>query len=514
MLKFGINSLDFIGWFGLFTILVVMIKNLLGLFLNFLSAKFSYDIFQYNSTRIYQSQIFLNNEIHSSDSSNLIHDISSISQTFSHSVLLPSLLLFNELMVVMVVFTLLLIYSASWFLLVFVVLGLNLAIVYSILKKKIKHVQEETNKCYPDFTKTIYDGIWGITDIRMTNSYSFFLNRYKDVVDLFSRLQIKNFVLVQFSSRYIETIVLSTIVIICLIMSRIGLTSVEMVTIFSILSIVAFRLLPSVNRIMIAVLSVNGGYFSLVRLKELGIEKIKSTPEENGLVHEEVLFQGEIKFSDISFRYSNNELILSKLNLSIHKGQCVGIVGTSGVGKSTFLKLLLGLITPLNGKITVDDFEISNNHATLNGWRSQIGFVKQDVFLRATTIAENIGFGLKIDNIEKEKLRNVIKLAGLESFIFSLPDKDLTQVGEDGAQLSGGQRQRIGIARALYQNPSILVLDEATSSLDVETETQIIETIGELKTTGITIVIVTHRDAMLKHCDISYEMRYGELLRK
>jgi len=510
---FSLNAKEFVFWYGIATIITVIFKNILGLFLNYLSARFTYEIFSFNSIRIYQRQIFLNKQIDKDDSSQILHDITFVSQTFSHSVLLPAFHFLNEITIVLVILILMLAYSAVWFIVLFLFLGLNLIIVYYTLKKKIKVTQDEINKCYPEFTKSIYDGLKGIIDIKMNNSYLFFLDRFRNVVKLFSKFQVKNYVLVQISSRYIETIVLSTVVVICLIMNILNSSTGELVTVFSILSIVAFRLLPSINRIMIAILAINGGYFSLIRLKELQVDDIKESIEANGIIIKEIPFDSMIKFDEVYFRYDSMRDILSKFNLSILKGQSIGIIGSSGVGKSTFLSLLLGFKPPSSGKILIDDVDLTHQSSISNGWRNKIGFVQQNVFLRSATIAENIAFGIPFEQIDNEKLWKSIKKAGLDMFVSSLIEKELTQVGEDGGQLSGGQRQRIGIARALYQEPEILILDEATSALDFKTEILILETIKELKETGITILIVTHRYSMLKFCDIAYEMEKDKPLK-
>ena len=184
--------------------------------------------------------------------------------------------------------------------------------------------------------------------------------------------------------------------------------------------------------------------------------------EKEGKFDKEILVEG------VSFRYpeANIDSIVN-FNLSIKPGQKIGFIGNSGTGKSTFVNLLLGLLKPTKGKILVDDMNISKN---LRNWQKQIGYVSQDIYLLDDTIKNNIAFGQLGTNINLDYVSKAIKIAQLESFINSLPHGQETIIGNRGVRLSGGQRQRIGIARALYKRPNILIFDEATSSVDNETE--------------------------------------------
>ena len=175
----------------------------------------------------------------------------------------------------------------------------------------------------------------------------------------------------------------------------------------------------------------------------------------------------------------------------------VGIIGKSGSGKTTLMNILIGLLNPSKGRIEVDDFDISKN---IKGWQKNIFLVQQDNFIFDDTIKKNIILGLNEEDIDLEKYNNSIRDAALEDFINSLPNKDNTITGEDGIKISGGQKQRLSIARALYHNPEVLVLDEATSSLDLETEKEILSSLNNIKGKK-TIFIISHRESSLKLCN-------------
>jgi HlyD family secretion protein len=190
-------------------------------------------------------------------------------------------------------------------------------------------------------------------------------------------------------------------------------------------------------------------------------------------------------------------------------GGFIGVVGSSGSGKSTLIDVILGLIEPEQGNIKIDGTNLTSEN--IRSWQDSIGVVSQNIFLADSTIRENVAFGLPADEINEGFILNAIKLANLDEFISTLPQGLSTRVGERGVQLSGGQRQRIGIARALYQNASILVFDEATSSLDGITEKKVMDAIYNLS--GLkTIIIVAHRLASVKKCSCIYLMHHGEII--
>ena len=228
---------------------------------------------------------------------------------------------------------------------------------------------------------------------------------------------------------------------------------------------------------------------------------------------EKDFFNRSISFQNLKFRYSDsNNFILNSLNLKILKGECIGIIGKSGSGKTTFIEILMTLLFPSCGKMFVDDIDIFNspNRKFLNTWRQILSHVPQDIFISDSSVAENIAFGIPFNDIDLDKIKRVAKQAQLDSFIEGLPKKYLTFLGEGGSKLSGGQRQRIAIARALYRDAKVIILDEATSSLDLGTESNILALIKELKG-KITFIIVAHRINTLSICDRIFKIKAGNI---
>ena len=209
-------------------------------------------------------------------------------------------------------------------------------------------------------------------------------------------------------------------------------------------------------------------------------------------------FKEEIEVKDLSFNYENNKkLVLDKLNLKIKKNTCVGIVGSNAAGKSTLINLVCGLINPKNGEILVDQKNIFDD---INGWQKLIGFIPQSIYLIDDNVQNNIALGVDEENIDKEKVKKLIILTGLSE---TLSPEDL--VGEGGKNISGGQKQKIGIARALYREPKVLIYDEPTSAMDLDSEEYLTETIFN-QAKEKTLIIISHREKVLRYCDFVYKL--------
>jgi ABC-type multidrug transport system fused ATPase/permease subunit len=216
-----------------------------------------------------------------------------------------------------------------------------------------------------------------------------------------------------------------------------------------------------------------------------------------------------IKVDSVSFKYeSATDFAIVGLDVEFFNGEAVGIIGPSGSGKSTLVDILLGLLEPTSGRVLVDGNDIHDN---LRGWQDQIGYVPQSIFLTDDTLRRNVAFGLPKDQIDDNAVKLAIRSAQLEDFVASLPDGLDTIVGERGVRLSGGQRQRIGIARALYNNPDVLVLDEATSSLDTETEHGVMQAVQALQGEK-TVIIVAHRLSTVEYCDRLYRLENARIV--
>lgn len=263
-----------------------------------------------------------------------------------------------------------------------------------------------------------------------------------------------------------------------------------------------FRLMPGLNRIISHLNLFKTSIPSISLLfKEYNIVAAK----ENYADIPNFSFKKSINFKDVNFNYLNTEKnALNNINFEIRKGECIGVVGETGSGKSTLIDLLLGLLRPTSGEILVDDTYPVNSYQ----WHEKIGYVPQSVYLIDDTIEANIAFGEEPEDIDQTRLNKAIDDAQLGKFVKQLPQRAKTFVGERGVRLSGGERQRIAIARVLYRNPEVLIFDEATSALDNETEARLMKTIQKVSKDR-TVIMIAHRLTTLKDCDRIVRMNNG-----
>lgn len=284
----------------------------------------------------------------------------------------------------------------------------------------------------------------------------------------------------------------------------------------AVFSIAVFKLIPSANRIngslnsiVYDLPSVNTVYEDLreaeapVTEREKGIEADKSC--------QKLKFEQEVRVQALWYCYPDSgTYVLEDVMMNIPKGRAVAFVGESGSGKTTLADIILGILIPERGRILVDGKDIYEN---LPGWRKNIGYISQNIFLMDDTIRHNIAFGLDDGEIDDRQLRHAIEQAQLSGYVDGLPEGVDTLVGERGTRMSGGQRQRIGIARALYYDPELLIMDEATSALDQETERAVMESIEALYGAK-TLIIIAHRLSTIERCDMVFEVKDKRVLRR
>ncbi len=270
----------------------------------------------------------------------------------------------------------------------------------------------------------------------------------------------------------------------------------------------AIRVYPSINNILLNRLSLVRDRVSLTKISN-EFQNSEKDIEPKDLAQENFIFENVIQLKNMSFVYNDRESIFENINLEINKSDTVGIVGETGSGKSTLMKIIMGLVDPSKGSISIDGKNISKIRRS---WQKQIGYVPQNFYLFDDTIYENIIFGEDSEKVNVQKVNEVIKDSFLEKFINNLPNKVDTLIGPNAKQISGGQAQRLAIARALYQETNFLIFDEATSSVDVKTENEIIQNIYSLKNKK-TLVIITHKESLLRGCNKIFRIKDKQLIK-
>ena len=384
-----------------------------------------------------------------------------------------------------------------------IIFGVLALIFLQLSKKKLKVWGDTREALDRKILKTLTDSLSGIKEVKLFHKEAYFLdalkkNNYKKA-KIFANYQ----TLSQIPRFYLELITIIGMVGLILVLFYNGVKTTQIVTLLGVFVAAAFRMIPSVNRILSALQNIKyyGATVNKIYNQIIGFDFSKSNKNSK-----QFAFDKEIKLEDIQFSYKE-KIILNSTNLEIKKGTTIGIVGASGSGKSTLVDLINGLLKPTKGTITVDGIEIDE---FIKSWQQTIGYVGQEIFLIDDTIKANIAFGMSDQEINMDSVYKALEAAQLSSFIDELELGIETKVGERGVQLSGGQKQRIGIARALYHNTSVLIFDEATASLDDQTEKQVMRSIYNLKQNK-TMIIIAHRISTLNQCDKIYEIQHGQI---
>jgi ABC-type bacteriocin/lantibiotic exporter with double-glycine peptidase domain len=419
----------------------------------------------------------------------------------------------SELFLVLIILIFLLIYdyqTTTIFLLIFSFFGFC---YYFFNQNKLNTWGIEKIKLEAEKLKNITEIFRGFKDIKIFNSESYFLNKFKKSNYILNDIEKKIFIIQQIPKYTLEVVTLLglSVAIYFLLIKASSNQFNYIIILLGLYGFVALRILPSVHK-LISLSNDLKFYFPV--LKNLQ-EEIKVLNNNNLLltdVQKKIHFSKILEFKNINFSYTtfNSQNLIFKLkniSLKIPRGKKIGIVGESGSGKSTFAHMLLGLIKPVSGQIIIDEinFEYQKNNLLL-----MIGNVPQDIFLIDDTLVSNVAFGEEEKNINYKKFSNSIIKSQLDIFVDSLKMKEKSIIGESGSMLSGGQKQRLGIARALYKNSEILVLDESTSSLDLNTEQKLVEVFDKLLPKK-TLIIITHKYSTIKNCDLIYEFKNGEV---
>lgn len=393
-----------------------------------------------------------------------------------------------------------------------------LLVIKGILKPIMKKAGTENQEYYSGLYKWIDQSVMGIKEIKIANKENYFINEYaKCGAGYVSAVQRYN--LYNATPRLlIETVAIAGMIFYMLVRLLNGAEAGDIMPQLTLLAVAAMRLIPCANRINNHLTSIS--YFEPFFMgvsdnlqEEIRDESINYDEDayRKKVDVEKMEIREKIELKGITYKYPNTEvLIFNHADMEIPIGKSVGIVGTSGSGKTTVVDIMLGLLTLSGGQILADGVEIREHYAS---WLKNIGYIPQTIFMIDSTIRKNVAFGYAEEDIDDEKVWRALKEAQLDEFVRGLPEGLDTGIGERGIRISGGQRQRIGIARALFEDPEVLVLDEATSALDNETEAAIMDSINRLHGRK-TLVIIAHRLQTIEKCDMVYRIEDGKATRE
>lgn len=501
---------DNLIFFSLMTLFFLFtIKNLILLVFNWVQQKFSKDLIDHLSISLFK--IFINQPYEyyfNAKSSNLVRNINAEPAGLIKNLFIPFCIMIMEgfILLGLIVF-LILVYGSNVGIALFVILLIIIITLYftrNIIKKwgGIRFAFETKR------IKSITQSFDNIKDIIIKKKINFFFSEFKKNTKSVTEASMFGGFYKTLPKLLIEQLIIILFILYFFYYYNFQSLDDNFFSKLIFLGAILIRLIPGLIRISTS--------YQAIKFASTPAEKIYQFFSLNKKIeidkNRKIEFNKLIEFKNLNYKFKGyNEKVLNSLNIKIEKNQIIGVVGKTGSGKTTFLDIFLGLLKPTDGKIFIDgkDFTFDLNQS---GWHQKIGYVAQNVTLIDDSIKNNIALGTIESEIDKDQINKVIKGANLEEYIKELPDGIETMVGEKGIKLSGGQIQRIGIARAIYSNPEILCFDEATSSLDYETENEILKTILSVKKNK-TVIIIAHRLKTIENCDQIIELESGKVKR-
>jgi ABC-type multidrug transport system fused ATPase/permease subunit len=483
--------------------LAAIMAGMLRVLLLWVSIRLTFSVGADLSNAIYRRTLYQPYEVHTSrNSSEVINGITTKIGELIFYILMPSLSFISATVIFLAILCTLLSVIPGIALSALFSFSFIYALIIKLTRNKLKIDSQRIARESNNVIKSLQEGLGGVREVLIQGSQEVFCSRYRNADYILRRAQGSNQFVSQCPRYLVEAFAMILIACLAYILSTHSDSQASAIPLLTLLALGMQKLLPALQQIYGAWSTIHGAQSSLQDALDLLDQPLPNYVLQPS--NKPLPFSNQIRLENVSFRYNvKAQWVLKNINLTILKGSRVGFIGKTGSGKSTLIDLIMGLLQPSEGVIKID--EVTTTKDNYPDWRCHIAHVPQTIFLTDSNVEENIAFGIPRDKIDHELVRQSANQAQIAEIIESWPNKYQTNVGERGIQLSGGQRQRIGIARALYKKADILVFDEATSSLDNETEQSVMESIESLNT-DITVLIIAHRLSTIKNCSEVFEV--------
>jgi ATP-binding cassette, subfamily B, bacterial PglK len=445
------------------------------------------------------------------NSSDYVDRIVRLTGQFSGGIVRTSLKTISECIVAVAILAFLAYQNILVLALLITFLGIFIFCYDFFFRKRLSKYGERSNTESSLMVQSIHESIEGLKEIRILGKTSYFYNKMHTSALKYAQYYTKNNI-ITLSPGYILEFIL--VVFTVTLINNIHLLEIKLLDIVPTMVIFGFsalRIKPIVNSISNSISTLRFNRDATLRLHDdwliLNKTKEKEMPDVAQKEPDESFRL--IHMNGISYSYPNSNFkALDNINFDFRKGEAIGIIGKSGSGKTTLLDILLGLLIPQAGEIYYNNKSLEK---VLSEWRSHVAYLPQQVFLIDNTLRRNIALGLEDEQIDEDRICEAVSQARLKETVGHLPNDLDTLIGERGVRLSGGQRQRVALARAFYHRRSVIVMDESTSSLDRETEQEIVDEIKLLKG-QVTVIVIAHRTSTVKHCDRIYRLENGKII--
>ncbi|WP_333613338.1 ABC transporter ATP-binding protein [Psychrobacter sp.] len=507
------NPMDFLFYTGVIVLVMLTFSTVVSMFTTWRLSIFGARIGTEIADRLYTYYMQQSWQFHASGSSaQLTKQVSTEAARISSQIVQPLMTMNAKIVLALFISISIVIYDPVIAILGLFIFSLAYFLLYSLVRQKLESNGQELSEVSTQRFRLMNEGFGGIKDVLLLNRSHDFINRFHDSGKVFARAQGTNIAISQVPRYFIELIAFGAMISLVLVLIKVHSGNLgEVLPVLAVYALAAFKLLPALQQIYSSLSQIKGNTAAFEAIREDLEQSFDSQKTSNDTaVSTSVDLKKGIKLSDITFSYPGKERpAVNSVTITIPVNSVIGLVGSSGSGKSTLIDLLLGLLTPHQGSIYVDDVRITVDNK--RAWQDLLGFVPQSIFLSEGSVAENIAFGIPAKDISLEQVNKALNLANLTELVEQLPEGINTKVGERGVQLSGGQRQRIGIARALYHEAEVLVFDEATSALDGITEKTVMDAIHEFSGQK-TIIMIAHRLKTVEKCDLIYFMEQGKII--
>lgn len=395
---------------------------------------------------------------------------------------------------------------------IFVIFGSSSLLINVFFGKRIKAYAAQRETFSAMMYKNALESLGAVKEIQIYNVHDYFTSRYFESTKNYTSAVVKFTTISSLPKQILETgfvvlALLAVLLTVCLQKSFIGF-----IPVMAVFAVAMMRLSVSFSKIYENVASFHFGGNSLDIISEVLKKEDVCQCHSGVLMPDKGRQDNYISLEEVTFRYQTAARpIFEGLNISFPLYRISAIVGETGCGKSTAIDIVTGLLVPQKGHLYYCGMPVGQD--SISKYQGKIGYVPQHIFLADDSIIVNVALGIDQEKIDRERVEYALEVAQLEPFVKSLPEGLNARVGERGVRISGGQRQRIGIARALYRNPEILILDEASSALDGRTESELYTALKDLKD-KTTIILITHRLATLEHADLIYVLEHGKIVDK
>ncbi len=507
------DPMDFVFYTGLLVLVALTVSTLVSMFTIWKLALYGTSVGVEIADRLYAYYMQEDWQFHASGSSaQLTKQVSTEAMRITSGIIQPLMQMNAKVVLAVLISVSILIYNPVIAIVGLLIFALAYFLLYKLVRKKLVSNGQKISQVSTARFRLMNEGFGGIKDVLLLNRGHDFVKRFEESGTIYARALGLNSGISQVPRYFMELIAFGSMIGLVLLLIKLHEGNLGAVLpILAVYALAAFKLLPALQQIYSSLAQIKGNLAAFEAVKgdlESSIDNQKSIIKETLPIRTEL--KKQITLSNIQFSYPGKpKPAVNGVTMTIPANSVVGLVGSTGSGKSTLIDLLLGLLTPQSGHLYMDDICITTENK--RAWQNTLGFVPQSIFLSEGSIAENIAFGLPAADIDIKQVNKTLKLAHLTELVEQLPDGINTKVGERGVQLSGGQRQRIGIARALYHEADILVFDEATSALDGITEKIIMDAIHDFSGQK-TIIMIAHRLKTVQKCDIIYLMDQGEIV--